>query len=126
MDIEKDIEILKKFNNLNILYGRLALTEEEYNQIKQAIENILAEREEDKKKIKELEAKLEEANKQLDLDYVDENYIPKQKIKDKIEELRNEKEQLRIEKGVLWDSGIYKIDLKIEILEELLQESEDK
>ena len=28
-------------------------------------------------RIKELEAKLEEANKQLDLDYVDKNYIPK-------------------------------------------------
>ena len=36
---------------------------------------------EDKERIKELESKLEEANKQLDLDYVDENYIPKQKAK---------------------------------------------
>ncbi len=51
------------------------------------LQNILAEREEDKKKIKELEAKLEEANKQLDLDYVDENYIPVQKVIDKIDEL---------------------------------------
>ena len=33
-------------------------------------------------RIKELEAKLEEANKQLDLDYVDKNYIPKQKVKE--------------------------------------------
>ena len=35
---------------------------------------------EKEKKIKELE----EANKQLDLDYVDKNYIPKQKVKDLI------------------------------------------
>ena len=53
------------------------------------------------------------------------NFIPKQKIKDKIEELKNEKEQLRIDKNVTWDSQIYKIDLKIQVLQELLQE-EDK
>ena len=53
------------------------------------------------------------------------NYIPKQKIKEKIEELKNEKEQLRIDKNVTWDSQIYKIDLKIQVLQELLQE-EDK
>lgn len=35
---------------------------------------------EKEKKIKELE----EANKQLDLDYVDKNYIPKQKVKNLI------------------------------------------
>ena len=54
------------------------------------------------------------------------NYIPKQKIKEKIEELKNEKEQLRIDKNVTWDSQIYKLDLKIQVLQELLQESEDK
>lgn len=53
------------------------------------------------------------------------NYIPKQKIKEKIEELKNEKEQLRIDKNVTWDSQIYKLDLKIQVLQELLQE-EDK
>ena len=53
------------------------------------------------------------------------NFIPKQKIKDKIEELKNEKEQLRIDKNVTWDSQIYKLDLKIQVLQELLQE-EDK
>ena len=52
--------------------------------------------------------------------------IPKQKIKEKIEELKNEKEQLRIDKNVTWDSQIYKLDLKIRVLQELLQESEDK
>lgn len=51
--------------------------------------------------------------------------IAKQKIKDKIEELKNEKEQLRIDKNVTWDSQIYKLDLKIQVLQELLQE-EDK
>lgn len=50
-----------------------------------AIDNVLQEREQDKKRIQELEEKLEKANKQLDLDYVDDNYIPIQKVKDKIE-----------------------------------------
>ena len=35
-------------------------------------------------KIKDLQSKLEEANKQLDLDYVDKNYIPVEKVKDLI------------------------------------------
>ena len=33
-------------------------------------------------RIKEVESKLEESNKQLDLDYVDKNYIPVEKVKD--------------------------------------------
>ena len=58
-------------------------------------------------------------------DFIKKNFIPKQKIKEKIEELKNEKEQLRIDKNVTWDSQIYKLDLKIQVLQELLQE-EDK
>lgn len=57
------------------------------------VDYLLSEREQDKARIKELESKLEEANKQLDLDYVDENYIPKQKAKEmqaKIKELEEE------------------------------------
>ncbi len=54
-----------------------------------AIDNVLQEREQDKKRIQELEEELEKANKQLDLDYVDDNYIPKQKVKDKIELHKN-------------------------------------
>lgn len=49
----------------------------------QAIEHILSEREQDKKRIQELEADLYSANCTIS-DYVDS--IPKQKVKDKIEE----------------------------------------
>lgn len=83
-----------------------------------------------RKKVKELNTKNDELLKDLYsanciiADLIDS--IPKQKIKDKIEELKNEKEQLRIDKNVIWDSQIYKIDLKIQVLQELLQESEDK
>lgn len=75
-----------------------------------------------RERVKELEEDLYSANKIVE-EYIDS--IPKQKIKDKIEELKNEKEQLRIDKNVTWDSQIYKIDLKIQVLQELLQE-EDK
>ena len=53
--------------------------------IAEMIENILAEREQKDKRIKELEEELEKANRQLDLDYVDENFIPKQAVIDLIE-----------------------------------------
>lgn len=45
--------------------------------------------EEKDKRIQELEEELDKANRQLDLDYVDDNYIPKQKVKDKIELHKN-------------------------------------
>lgn len=59
-------------------------------EIPKAMANILAEREQDKKRIKELEEELEKANRQLDLDYVDENFIPKQAVIDVLKNNRNE------------------------------------
>ena len=40
-------------------------------------------------KIKDLEQQLEKANNQLDLDYVDKNYIPKQKVKEGLEDIED-------------------------------------
>lgn len=54
------------------------------------------------------------------------NFIPKQKIKDKIEEFKNENYQIALDSEVAFDTGIMKNNLKIQVLEELLQESEDK
>lgn len=65
------------------------ITEEGKYNLADDVEHILTEREQDKNRIKELEKELEKANKQLDLDYVDDNYIPKQKVKDKIELHKN-------------------------------------
>ena len=80
--IEKDIERCKQ------------LTKPEHanwigisNQL--AIAHILAEREQDKERIKELEEELEKANRQLDLDYVEENFTPKQKIKEGLEDIED-------------------------------------
>ena len=70
----------------------------------------------------------EEYSKQLDLDYVDKNYISKQKIKDEIEELkgkledisrRREKSKTKEEETVLWCLEI-RIDERIKTLQELL------
>ena len=71
----------------------------------------------------------EEYSKQLDLDYVDKNYISKKKIEDTIEELkgklediskRREKSKTKEEKTVLWCLEI-RTDERIKTLHELLE-----
>lgn len=78
--------------------------------------------------IEKLQKENEEYSKQLDLDYVDKNYISKQKIKDEIEELkgklediskRREKSKTKEEETVLWCLEI-RIDERIKTLQELL------
>jgi hypothetical protein len=65
-------------NELCNIYGAPAFPSKA---ISQAIENLIQENE-------ELKEKREEYEKQLDLDYVEENYIPKSKVKEKIEEIK--------------------------------------
>lgn len=81
-----------------------------------------------KEYIKELQKENEEYSKQLDLDYVDKNYISKKKIEDTIEELkgkledisrRREKSKTKEEKTVLWCLEI-RTDERIKTLQELL------
>lgn len=92
------------------------------NKDKEAIEHILSDY---KRALKENE----EYSKQLDLDYVDKNYISKQKIKDEIEELkgklediskRREKSKTKEEETVLWCLEI-RTDERIKTLHELLE-----
>lgn len=101
-----------------------------------AISNVLAEREQDKKRIKQLEkenGELRERVKELEEDLYSANKIveeyidsiPKQKIKDKIEELKDENYQISLGSNILLDTQITKNNFKIQVLEELLQE-EDK
>ena len=81
-----------------------------------------------KEYIKKLQKENEEYSKQLDLDYVDKNYISKKKIEDIIEELkgkledisrRREKSKTKEEKTVLWCLEI-RTDERIKTLQELL------
>ena len=124
--IEKDIKILQEKD---------CMWHYPETRIEEAIENVLADytrqkqiNEEHQKengllreKVKELDTKNDELLKDLysanciisDLT----DSIPKQKIKDKIEELENIKVQLPVQ---------HLKDAQIKVLQELLQESEDK
>ena len=94
MDIEEDIKILQEFTELDRKLRNYKV-ESDYDNFCErrcvAIDHILAEREEDKKKIAELEAKLE-FYQWGDLDnlkfeeYMKE-FIPKQKVKDEFNKL---------------------------------------
>lgn len=131
MDIEEDIKILenlKKYLNLliyeethKIIYNDLGWDEKTIDCIN-AIDHILEEREEDKKKIKELEV-LEDDLKDKRIAYVDtpefeEKFIAKQKVKEKIEEIKEDKESKYFDKFLMTRD----IDYAIEILEELLED----
>ena len=81
-----------------------------------------------KEYIEKLQKENEEYSKQLDLDYVDKNYISKKKIEDTIEELkgklediskRREKSKTKEEETVLWCLEI-RTDERIKTLQELL------
>lgn len=114
MDIEEGIKILKKFN-----------PGDEYTErVKQAIENLLAEREEDKKKIAELQV-LEDDLKDKRIVYIDtpkfeEEFIPKQKVKEELEKAEKENEpyeQHNKESRMYWiNEG--KINLAKKLLED--------
>ena len=95
------------------IYGEAFITASELDRI----ENILAELEQKDKQIKELEEELEKANRQLDLDYVEENFIPKQKVMDKIEELK-EVRKIALERKMM--SSVESFEIAIGHLEELL------
>lgn len=96
MDIEEDIKILNEYINIDRKM-RNNNQESDYDKFCErqciAIENLLAEREEDKKKIAELEAKLE-FYQWGDLDnlkfeeYMKE-FIPKQKVKEGLEDIED-------------------------------------
>lgn len=100
MDIEEDIKKLNKYielvldknycdcNELNVICGKHC---DGSKNVAYAVKKLLAEREEDKKRIKELEV-LEDDLKDKRIVYVDtpefeENYIPKQKVKDNFNKL---------------------------------------
>lgn len=61
----------KKFKNDMVIAHKFAVMQQQIN--------------EKDSRIQELEKELEKANRQLDLDYVDDNYIPKQKIEAEIQ-----------------------------------------
>ena len=99
MDIEEDSKILQEFTELDRKLRNYKV-ESDYNNFCErrcvAIDHILAEREEDKKRIKELEV-LEDDLKDKRIAYIDtlefeKEFIPKQKVKEELEEAEKENE----------------------------------
>ena len=142
-DVNVDIKILKKWlHELDCLFEQTKINN---TKERTALRNALAEREADKKRIKELEeyifiapdldemTAIKYANIQREVyvrgradeqeiaeQIIYENYIPKQKVKDKIEELK----QKAISYGHLIDRDeAFKIECEINVLEELLEEA---
>ena len=115
-NIEDDIKKLNKFNEYE---NTVVLSEEALYEIQDAIEHILAEREQDKARIKELE----EENMQKDLEKIgieenikadmkeiieryytaNEECIPKQKVKDILNEIQEEYNKLEEQFDCIWD-----------------------
>ena len=117
IEILKDLEKYIGFANKQCNFSNDA-DYKWHKELAEAIENLIQEN----KKLKE---KIEEYEKQLDLDYVEENYIPKLKLKEKIEELKKEeKQELKGLKGQ--DRYFVKqtYQAKAIVLQELLEEGE--
>ncbi len=107
-NIEEDIELLKKLDTTG---------DEEFTQ---AIKNILAERKQDKARIQELEEillKVKDKNVKLFIHY--KNSIPKQKVKDKIEEL---KEHYNTDNNIRIYTLKGSYELQVAVLQELLED----
>ena len=126
-NIEEDLEILEEFIKLdrNIRDNKKESDYEKFCERRCiAIENVLAERKQDKERIKELEV-LEDDLKDKRIVYVDtpefaeymRQFIPKQKIIDKIAEIKKDKE------NKYFDTFLVSRDINyaIEIVEELLE-----
>lgn len=139
MDIEEDIKILEKFKNNEMQRDKLERDSrcggwkigDIYKKIELniAIDHILAEREEDKKRIEELENENKVQRHQImtvydngyvHKDKIKEDYIPKQKVKEKIEENNKLIEKCKDELEHYGEIYLYEHDNKI--LKELLED----
>lgn len=121
MDIEEEINLLKKFN-----------PGDEYTErIKSAIDHVLAEMKEDKKKIADLK-EIDEANRKViveQCDYIQNKSIPKEKVKDIIEETKNRLKKhilINISKGEKLSFSIEGVIYLLDKLKEKILKEETK
>lgn len=129
MGIEEDIKKLKELNNLLKFFKTHGWIPNlsrntNINETIEAIEHILAEREEDKKRTERLQV-LEDDLKDKRIVYVDtpefeEKFIAKQKVKEKIEENNKLIEKCKDELEHYGEIYLYEHDNKI--LKELLED----
>ena len=137
-NIDEDIKYVKEMLEIARVFFKTVKAETDYKDVDEiafcnAIKNILAEREQDKARIKELE---EELRKYKSLDYIfkiqnEENYvdmkkiyfewldsIPKQVVIDKVNEINKKYEDSKDENG---ESPYFYPDFTIRILQKLLE-----
>lgn len=123
--MEEDIKFIKYYINEYIAVEDIGIEDDfkfqevieqlikAYKELKGIEESHRKENGELRERVKELEGELEKINKQLDLDYVDNNYIPVSLVEEKIEELKENGYWNYLEKRDL-ETTIY-------ILQELLE-----
>ena len=124
MDIEEDLKILQEFTELDRKLRNYKI-ESDYDNFCErrcvAIDHILAEREEDKKKIEELEKEIKKNKMYLIMaSEVIDNSVLKPKVKDELEKAKSENEPYELhnkESRMYWlNQG--KISLAKKILED--------
>lgn len=120
-DINKDLKILEGIKDMFIHlknYGYINDIKKDIDTDKaiQAIESTINRYKELKEENQQLEAIKDEAIRRYNFES-----IPVSLVEEKIAELKEEIEQLRIERNVTYDSGIYRNQIKIDILQELLE-----
>ena len=94
-----------------------------YKDLKEIEESHRKENGELREKIKELEEEIKKINQQLDLDYVDKNFIPISFVEAKIEEIDKEYRKILCKEGMSADKydKLNKLEIETEVLEELLE-----
>lgn len=106
---------LKLFNKINEIIDRNEELKYKYNK---ALSDLV-QAEHKNKELEEFKKQVTEIENTNFIKY--KNYIPVSLVEETIEELKEEIEQLRIEKNVTYDSGIYRNRIKLETLQELLE-----
>ena len=97
-NIEDDVKVLENYlKELDNLFSRTNINN---TKERNAIRNILSEREQDKARIKELEEDLYSANKIIN-EYLD--GIPKQKVKDIAKQIQEEYDKVQEQFDCIWD-----------------------
>ena len=119
---DKNVAIEKNVLGAFVLSNRIeVISQEEFEDVKKAMQNILAEREQKDKQIQELEEELngrtDNTYKLIEVTNLYLNSIPKQAVIDKIEEIKKDKDSKYYDK-FLCERDIENV---IEILQELLE-----
>ena len=121
--MEEDIKLLEemKANCIKGMMKGAIYTDEKAERKALAIDNIIKGYREKEESEKYLYDAYQDAGKKM-FEYAEQlkDSVPKSKIREKIEELKNENYQIILGSEIAFDSEIFKNNLKIQVLQELL------